>query len=60
MRKELFLHPSYNARSPFALKKIGLHKVKERDMLQSFLLDPERPGGTVYLDPQEWRPILQA
>ena len=44
----------------FALKKLGIHRVQERDMLQSFLLDPERPGGTVKLPREEWRPILQA
>ena len=44
----------------FAMKKLGLNRVKERDMLQSFLLDPKRPGGTVHLDRQDWRPILQA
>ncbi len=70
MRRRLGLKPGSTATTglgaltkciaAFVLKKLNLHKVKERDMLQSFLLDPKRPGGTVQLDPQEWKPILQA
>ena len=44
----------------FAMKKLGLNRAKERDMLQSFLLDPKRPGGTVHLARKDWRPIFQA
>ncbi|MEM8687721.1 MAG: cupin-like domain-containing protein [Pseudomonadota bacterium] len=43
-----------------ALKKLRIHRVQERDMLQSFLLDPHRPGDTVHLPREKWRPILQA
>lgn len=44
----------------FAAKKLGLNRVKERDMLQSFLLDASNPGRTVALPRKDWRPILQA
>ena len=44
----------------FAMKKLGLNRVKERDMLKSFNLDAARPGQTVPLPRKDWRPILQA
>ena len=43
-----------------AMKKAGLHKQVERDMIQSFVLDKTTAGGTVDLAPADWWPILQA
>lgn len=43
-----------------AMKKLGVHRQYERDMLQSFLLDTQRPGKIIDLAPAEQRPIFQA
>ncbi len=42
-----------------AMKKLGVHRQAERDMMQSFVLDLSQPGAIDELPPSEWRPILQ-
>ena len=43
-----------------AMKKLGLHRVNEREMIKSFSLDASKPGHIIDLAPTERTPILQA
>ena len=43
-----------------AMKKAGLHRVNERQMIGSFVLDADRPGRIIDIAPSEQAPILQA
>lgn len=43
-----------------AMKKAGLHRQNEREMIKSFVLDRARPGHIVELPPAEQGPIMQA
>ena len=69
MRRRLGIRPTSNSidgvgavvkcAAAVALKKLGAHRQNERDMMQSFVLDPHKAGAIVDLAPQDWRPILQ-
>lgn len=41
------------------MKKLGLNKSHERDMIQSFVLDPDVPGKIIELPRSKWTPIVQ-
>ncbi len=43
-----------------AVKKSGIAKTAERDMIQSFVLDPRNIGATIDLPPERHSPIQQA
>ena len=41
------------------MKKLKIEKSNERQMMQSFSLDPESPGAIRLLEKQDWQPIVQ-
>ena len=43
-----------------AMKKIGIGRKDEREMIMSFKLDPENPGKIIDLPESEHKPIVQA
>ena len=43
-----------------AMKKMGVHRSRERDLVSSFALDPENPGQVIELPEQERSIIVQS
>jgi len=41
-----------------AMKRIGVHRSQERDLIQSFVLDPDQPGRVIEL-PDEARSVIE-